>query len=88
MKARRNYERFGARFVAHFGSPSYSGYLDKATKGTLSRKAEFERENPGHEFVFQSGAHDRQMATVSRLAPLVVTHFHDPKLLECVERAT
>ena len=79
---------FGARFVAHFGSPAYKGYLDKATKGTLERKAAFEREHPGHEFVFQSGADDQQMATVSRLAPLVVAHFHDPQLLEWVSRAT
>jgi ADP-ribosylglycohydrolase len=79
---------FGARFVEHFGAASYMGYLDKATRGTLERKAAFEREHPGREFVFQSGADDRQMATVSRLAPLVVAHFHDPKLLDCVGRAT
>jgi ADP-ribosyl-[dinitrogen reductase] hydrolase len=79
---------FGARFVEHFGSGSYKGYLDKATRGTLARKAAFEQEHPGHEFVFQSGADDEQMATVSRLAALVVAHFHDPKLLECVGRAT
>jgi ADP-ribosylglycohydrolase len=79
---------FGARFVEHFGSASYKGYLDKATRGTLERKAAFEREHPGHEFVFQSGADDQQMAAVSRLAPLVVAHFHDPQLLEYVVRAT
>ena len=79
---------FGANFVEHFGSGSYTGYLDKATRGTLERKAAFEREHPGHEFVFQSGANDQQLATVSRLAPLVAAHFHDPKLPECVERAT
>lgn len=79
---------FGARFVGHFGADSYRGYLDKSTKGTLERKAAFEREKPGSEFAFQSGADDDQLGTVSRLAPLVVAHVHDSRILESVDRAT
>jgi ADP-ribosylglycohydrolase len=79
---------FGQRFVAHFGSASYQGYLDTATQGTLEGKAAFEKEHAGQPFPFRNGADDDQSATVSRLAPLVVAHFGHENLLERVEAAT
>src|ERR1041384_3006972 len=79
---------FGKRFVEKFGSCSYKGYIDKATRGTLENKAAFEEANPGKIFDFQQGADDDQMATVSRLAPVVVAHWRDENLLRVVESAT
>ena len=62
---------FGRRFVARFGSPDYRGYLDHSMKDTLANAAMFEREHPGEAFGFQHGGDDDQLATVSRLAPVV-----------------
>ena len=62
---------FGRRFVARFGSPDYRGYLDHSMKDTLANAAAFMREHPGQQFDFQQGGDDDQLATVSRLAPVV-----------------
>ncbi len=62
---------FGRRFVARFGSPDYRGYLDHSMKDTLANAAAFMREHPGQHFDFQQGGDDDQLATVSRLAPVV-----------------
>ncbi len=56
---------FGGRFVRYFGSPNHHGYLDHATKETLANVAAIETPD------FQHGADDDQLATVSRLAPVV-----------------
>ena len=56
---------FGGRFVRYFGSPDHQGYLDHATKETLANV--WATEAPD----FQHGADDDQLATVSRLAPVV-----------------
>jgi ADP-ribosylglycohydrolase len=71
---------FGRRFVARFG-PGYRGYLDHATRGTLVNVA------AGRGFD-RSGADDDQLATASRLAPVVVWHRDDPRLFHVVDEAT
>ena len=57
---------FGERFVRYFDAPDHQGYLDHATKETLAnvRSADAVPD-------FQHGADDDQLATVSRLAPVV-----------------
>ena len=62
---------FGQRFVTRFGSADYHGYLDHSMKDTLANAALFTREHPGELFDFQRGGDDDQLATVSRLAPVV-----------------
>ena len=62
---------FGQRFVARFGSAGYRGYLDHSMKDTLANAAAFARDHPGEPFDFQQGGDDDQLATVSRLAPVV-----------------
>lgn len=62
---------FGRRFVARFSSADYAGYLDHSMKDTLANAAAFAREHPGESFDFQRGGDDDQLATVSRLAPVV-----------------
>ncbi|RME74165.1 MAG: ADP-ribosylglycohydrolase family protein [Planctomycetota bacterium] len=68
---------FTERFRAVFSR--YDGYIDHATRETL---ANLERG------LDPPGADDAQMATVTRLAPLVVAHLEDPALLEHLERLT
>ena len=82
---------FGAKFISFFGTPDYRGYLDKATLGTLENYREFmvqQAVHPGEPFNYQQGADDDQLATASRLAPVVVAHWESPHLLEKVEQAT
>ena len=83
---------FGRRFVERFGSPDYPGYRDHATKDTLSHAAAFARAHPGEAFDYQQGADDDQLATVSRLAPvvslLVLAGADTPALLRHVETIT
>lgn len=79
---------FGARFIAFFGTPEYRGYRDKATRETLERYRLFMERHPGELFDYQHGADDDQLATASRLAPVVIAHREDPALLETVARAT
>ena len=62
---------FGRRFVARFGSADYRGYLDHSMKDTLANAAAFTRDHPSEPFDFQQGGDDDQLATVSRLAPVV-----------------
>ena len=62
---------FGRRFVPRFGSADYHGYLDHSMKDTLANAAAFTRDHPGEPFDFQRGGDDDQLATVSRLAPVV-----------------
>lgn len=68
---------FAQRFERFFGG--YRGYLDHATRETLRNMAAGK---------VPPGADDDQMATVTRLAPLVVAHLDEPRLLEVVESAT
>jgi ADP-ribosylglycohydrolase len=79
---------FLRRFVDKFGGPDYSGYRDKATRGTLENVAVWRADHPNGELDAQNGADDDQLATASRLAPVVVAHLNDGALLEVVERAT
>ncbi len=79
---------FLRRFADKFGSPDYSGYCDKATRGTLENLRVWQEEHPGKPVDAQNGADDDQLATASRLAPVVVAHLHDPDLLIVAERAT
>ena len=62
---------FGQRFVLRFGAADYHGYLDHSMKETLANAAVFAREHPGETFDFRQGGDDDQLATVSRLAPVV-----------------
>lgn len=79
---------FLRRFEARFGSADYQGYCDKATRGTLENLRVWREEHPGQPVDAQNGADDDQLATPSRLAPVVVAHRDDPDLLSLVERAT
>ncbi|MCB1211555.1 MAG: ADP-ribosylglycohydrolase family protein [Verrucomicrobiales bacterium] len=74
---------FGQRFVAFFADPACQSYKDKATRGTLENLAT----RPGD---FQNGADDDQLATVTRLAPVVVAHQPDGDegFFDAVRRAT
>nr|WP_281382937.1 ADP-ribosylglycohydrolase family protein [Prosthecobacter dejongeii] len=58
---------FGMRFQSFFGSANCRSYRDHATRETL----EHLQQQPGN---FQNGADDDQLATVSRLAPVVVAY--------------
>lgn len=79
---------FGARFVRYFGAPDHRGYLDHATKETLANAGA----HPDGDFDYQRGADDDQLATVSRLAPVVAVaclrEDDETGLLETVERVT
>lgn len=79
---------FGGRFVALFGSDSYQGYRDHATKDTLESYAAFMTGKPGSSYHFQGGGNDDQPATVTRLAPVVVAHWRDSDLPQVVASAT
>jgi ADP-ribosylglycohydrolase len=90
VAARGHFEErdFLDRFAQKFGDPNYSGYRDKATRGTLENLAVSRAEQPNAPVDAQNGADDDQLATASRLAPVVVAHFRDANLLEVVARAT
>ena len=79
---------FGGRFMRYFGAPEHRGYLDHATKETLAHAAA----QPAATFDFQHGADDDQLATVSRLAPVVAVAClrgqDRAALLEAVARVT
>jgi ADP-ribosyl-[dinitrogen reductase] hydrolase len=79
---------FLRRFAEHFRSESYTGYLDKATRGTLENLAVWREEHPDQEPDAQNGADDDQLATASRLAPVVAAHLRDSDLPAVAERAT
>jgi ADP-ribosylglycohydrolase len=79
---------FLRRFEEKFGSADYKGYCDKATRGTLENARVWREEHPTQPVDAQNGADDDQLATASRLAPVVVAHRSDPDLLSVVERAT
>jgi ADP-ribosylglycohydrolase len=76
------------RFAEKFGSPDYTGYCDKATRGTLENFRVWKEEHPNQAVDAQNGADDDQLATASRLAPVVVAHLSDPDLLSIAEHAT
>ncbi len=61
---------FGMRFEGYFNSPMCRSYKDHATRETLANL----QRNPGQ---FQNGADDDQLATVSRLSPVVVAYQKD-----------
>lgn len=79
---------FGRSFVQRFQPRSYSGYVDKATRGTLENYAKFVENNREQDFDFQQGADDDQLAGGSRLASLVARYWNDGDLLKRVEQAT
>jgi ADP-ribosylglycohydrolase len=79
---------FGNNFVEAFRPGVYSGYIDKATKGTLEHFQTFAKSSPLGDFDFQQGADDDQLAAASRLAALTVRYWNDPNLLSIVEKAT
>lgn len=58
---------FGVRFEGYFRGPTCRSYKDKATKGTLENL----EKDPGN---FQNGAYDDQLATVTRMSPVVVAY--------------
>ncbi|TDU73430.1 ADP-ribosylglycohydrolase [Prosthecobacter fusiformis] len=61
---------FGMRFESYFTGPNCRSYKDHSTRETL----EHLQKQPGN---FQNGADDDQLATVSRLAPVVVSYQRD-----------
>jgi len=79
---------YGKRFVAHFSSAEYSGYLDSATRGTLENVRLDTNKEPLPDFDFQSGADDDQLATATSLAPIIARYHAATDLAEQVTRAT
>lgn len=79
---------FGSRFVERLSSPEYTGYVDSASRGTLEAYQAYREEHPGRRFAFQNGADDDQLATASRLVPVVLAHFCDARLFDIVAAAT
>jgi ADP-ribosyl-[dinitrogen reductase] hydrolase len=79
---------FGSSFVEAFRPDVYSGYIDKATKGTLEHFQAYAKANPPGSFDFQQGADDDQLAAASRLAALTVRYWNDQNLLSIVAKAT
>lgn len=61
---------FGMRFESYFNGPNCRSYRDHATRETL----EHLQQQPGN---FQNGADDDQLATVTRLAPVVAAYLKD-----------
>jgi ADP-ribosylglycohydrolase len=78
---RKNFDPtdFIKRFRTFFSSPYYKGYIDHATRETLENLAKN---------IMPPGADDHQMATATRLAPLVVFFNKSSELLKKVEEAT
>jgi ADP-ribosylglycohydrolase len=79
---------YGRRFVAHFGSVEYAGYLDSATRGTLEKVRLDSNKEPLPDFDFQAGADDDQLATATSLAPVVARYHGAPDLGKQVARVT
>ena len=83
---------FGRRFAEHFGATDCRDYLDHSTKDTLANAAAFAEQHPGQPFDYQQGGDDDQLATVSRLAPvvslLVLQGASQTELLRQVETIT
>jgi ADP-ribosylglycohydrolase len=79
---------FGESFVRRFDPENYSGYLDRATKGTLENFQSFRAAHPDQQFDFQQGADDDHLGGASRIAGLVVRYWRTPELLDIVRAAT
>lgn len=81
---------YGRRFVAHYGSANYKGYLDSATRGTLENASVKVKEDgrAPEDFAFQSGADDDQLATATSLAPVVARYHGAAELQDRVAEAT
>lgn len=79
---------FGTRFVAHYGSPEYKGYLDSATRGTLENASVDAKGQVAEGFAFQAGADDDQLATATSLAPVVARYFGSPEMEDRVAEVT
>ena len=79
---------FGSKFVERLSSPQYTGYIDSASRGTLEAYQVYSEEHPGRPFGFQNGADDDQLATASRLVPVVVAHFCDARRFDMVATTT
>jgi ADP-ribosylglycohydrolase len=88
QEGRFDAKAFGRSFMGAFRPGAYSGYIDRATRGTRENFEAFAKSNPGDEFDFQQGADDDHMAAASRLAALTVRYWNDPNLLQVVEQAT
>ncbi|PWT87036.1 MAG: ADP-ribosylglycohydrolase family protein [Acidobacteria bacterium] len=85
-QGRFDLKAFGSSFLERFTSGSYSGYIDKATKGTVEKYLKsVENKEP---YDYQQGADDDEPATGSRLASLVARHWNDRNLSEFVGQAT
>ncbi|KAF3363396.1 ADP-ribosylglycohydrolase-related protein [Chlamydiales bacterium STE3] len=70
---------FTHRFQSFFGSSLQTGYIDHATRETLRNI---------HAKIEPSGADDDQMATATRLAPLVAFYCEKANLQDFVKQAT
>lgn len=79
---------YGRRFLGHFASPSRSGYLDSATRGTLENAKLDATGQPPADFDFQAGADDDQLATATSLAPVIARYHDSPDLAAQVAKVT
>lgn len=79
---------YGRRFFDCFSSPSYTGYLDSATRGTIENAELDATGQPPVDFGFQAGADDDQLATATSLVPVIARYHSAPDLAEQVAKAT
>ncbi len=75
---RLNLERFQNTFSAHFGAGgTYSGYIDRPTRGTL--------ENIAKEKLSPSGVDDDQLPALSRIAPVLFAYDQSDLMQDQIE---
>jgi hypothetical protein len=55
QEGRFDAKAFGRSFIRAFRPGAYSGYIDRATRGTLENFEAFVKSNPGDEFDFNRG---------------------------------
>ncbi len=79
---------FGSQLIKLMTDDSYTGYRDHATKGMIAHYRAYHDNIPTTPFDFQQGADDDQPATVTHLAPIVVSHLNDDDLPGTIAKVT
>jgi len=79
---------FGSEFLTRFREGTYPGYLDHATRDTITNYDAFLAAEPDATFDFQQGADDDHPATVTRSAAVIARHYRDADILARVEELT
>ncbi len=79
---------FGSRLIKLMTDDNYTGYRDHAIKGMITNYVAYLDINKTTPFDFQQGADDDQPATVTHLAPVVVSHLNDHDLPATIAKVT